>query len=137
MAKLKTYKGSVCKPARMIHCYVSQTKYSKMKSFPVSKIRKFLPILFWMHPNDVPEFIFLHTVREHHLVILTVHLLIEVLIIIFTVILTVSGGSFPRMSIKALYISGGRPSKNFPHPATKSVSPGSELQHLSENVLGW
>ena len=106
-----------------------------MKSFPVGKMRKFLPILLWMHPN-VPEFIFPHTVLEHHMATLTVHLRIKVLIIL-TVVHTVSGGRFPRMSIKALYISGGRPSKNFPHPATKSVSPGSELQHLSENVLDW
>ena len=38
-------------------------------------------------------------------------------------ILTVSCGNFPRISIRALYISGGRPSKNLPHPATNRVSP--------------
>lgn len=36
---------------------------------------------------------------------------------------TVSGGSRPRTSIRALYISSAVPSKNFPQPATNKVSP--------------
>ena len=48
-----------------------------------------------------------------------------------TMLHTVSFGNIPRISTRALYISGGRPSKNLPHPATKRVSPGKVRKRLT------
>ena len=48
-----------------------------------------------------------------------------------TMLHTVSFGNIPRISTRALYISGGRPSKNLPHPATKRVSPGKVRKSLT------
>lgn len=39
------------------------------------------------------------------------------------VVITVSGGRCPRISIRALCICSAVPSKNFPQPATNRVSP--------------
>lgn len=47
---------------------------------------------------------------------------------------TVSSGRAPSVSIKALYICSGVPSKNLPQPAAKRVSPEkSSTQHASLN----